>query len=46
MEVKQEALQVQRDHTIRFVTGNNKRGLHAHSRSLVLMPFDKLSMIN
>jgi len=37
----QEALQMQRDRTTRFVSRNNKSDLQAHSRSLVFVPFDR-----
>jgi len=34
----QDALQIQRDHAMHFVTHNNKSDLQTHSRSLAIMP--------
>jgi len=44
--LKQEALQMQRDHATSFVTRNNKSNLQTHSRSLVFVPFDRPYIIS
>ena len=42
----QEALLLQRNCAMRFVTRNNKSDFHTHSRSLVFVPFDRPYMIS
>jgi len=46
VHMRQEALLLQRDHTMHFVIRNNRSDLQTHSRSLVFMPFDMPCMIS
>jgi len=43
--VIQEALLLQRDHAVHYVSHNDKSDFQSHSRSLVFLPFDKPYMI-
>jgi len=44
-ELRQEALQMQRDRATHFASHKYKSDLQTHSRSLVFTPFDRAYMI-